>query len=455
MKALGWRLQTQIGLLLLGVLVVAQALSLWLFVDERALAIQAAIGAEAAGRAANVALLVEDVSPDIQRQIIQAATSPLVSFELSDEPKVLHEHPSEGAAVKARIRALMGELYSRDIRVEVHEIEQGLLPLPNLSHEMAEIHTEMMQGSLAAIEMEISIALAGGTWLNVATRFERPPLQWSRASNMTFGITAAFLLITSFWFLLTRLTGPLNTLAQASERFGRGEREAPLRIVGPKEVRDLTIAFNTMQYRLTRFVSDRTQMLAALAHDLRSPLTAIRVRSEMVEDAETRASLISSGEEMQQMVEATLDFAKGVGQHEEIQPIDLKEILTGIKADDYYLTNDQSLVLPVKPSAIRRAFRNLIENAIRYGSEAHVSWKIVDCYVEIYIDDKGQGIPEADLEAVFSPYVRLETSRSLDTGGHGLGLSIARSIVLEHGGTISLFNRLEGGLRAHVRLPLD
>ena len=111
--------------------------------------------------------------------------------------------------------------------------------------------------------------------------------------------------------------------------------------------------------------------------------------------------------------------------------------------------------LPLKPSAIRRAFRNLIENAIRYGSEAHVSWKINDRYVEINIDDKGQGIPEADLEAVFSPYVRLETSRSLNTGGHGLGLSIARSIVLEHGGTISLFNRPEGGLRAHVRLPLD
>jgi signal transduction histidine kinase len=210
-----------------------------------------------------------------------------------------------------------------------------------------------------------------------------------------------------------------------------------------------------MQDRLTRFVSDRTQMLAALAHDLRSPLTALRVRAEMVDDDETRNSLVASGEEMQQMVDATLDFAKGVGQHEEVCPTNILRLLSGLGTDGLSLLSDQPLIVPAKPSAVRRALRNLIENAIRYGKEARVSWEVVDGYAEIQIDDQGPGIPENELEAVFGPYVRLETSRSRDTGGHGLGLSIARSIILEHGGSVTLTNRPQVGLRATVRLPFE
>ena len=455
MRVFSWRLRTQIALLVLVVLFLAQALSLWFFVDERSLAIQAAIGGEAAGRAANVAQLVEGAPADLHAQIIRAATSPLVRFDLSETPTVGHVHHDEGGAVEARIRALLGDSYSRDIRVEVHELEQGLLPLPNLSPEMAEIHAEMMQGSLAAIEMELSIALTGGLWLNVGTRFERPPLQWTLASSVSFAITASLLLVASFWFLLTRLTGPLNTLANASERLGRGAGEGPLPVVGPKEVQELTHAFNTMQDRLTRFVSDRTQMLAALAHDLRSPLTALRVRAEMVEDKDTRESLVASSEEMHQMVDATLDFAKGVGQHEEVRPTDLHTLLEELKTPQLTLQSDQPLVVPIRPGAMKRALRNLTENAIRYGEEARVSWRTSGSEAEIYIDDHGPGIPASKLDAVFGPYVRLETSRSRDTGGHGLGLSIARSIILEHGGSIVLSNLPEGGLRAAISLPLE
>ena len=177
MKMLPRTLRAQIALLVLGVLSLAQALSLWFFVDERSLAVQAAIGAEAAARAANVAQLIEGAPPELHAQIIRAATSPLVRFDLANAPTVPHGDHDEGGAVEARIRALLGESYSRDIRVEVHEIEGGLLPLPNLSPEMAEMHAEMMQGSLAAIEMELSIALAGGSWLNLPPSSKR---KWQR-----------------------------------------------------------------------------------------------------------------------------------------------------------------------------------------------------------------------------------------------------------------------------------
>ena len=168
MMRLGFR--SQIALLVVSVLFVAQIVGLWLFVDERALAVQAAISSEVAGRAANVARLVEEAPGDLQQQIVVAANSPLVRFDLDEQPAVVHTNHNIDGSVEARIRALLNDENSRDIRVEVHEIEQGLLPLPNLSPEMAEMHAEMMQGTLAAIEMEVSISIAGGQWLNVATR---------------------------------------------------------------------------------------------------------------------------------------------------------------------------------------------------------------------------------------------------------------------------------------------
>jgi len=449
-------IRTQIAALVLGVLVVAQAVSLWLFVDERGQAVQAAIGADAAGRAANLARLIEQAPADLHPDIIAAANSPLVRFDLTDAPSIADGSHEINDAVEARVRALLGDAYDRDIRVDVHETGQGSQSMPALSPEMSQMHAQMMEGSLAGIEMELSISLSGGRWLNVGTRFERPPIQLSWASTASFGLTAALLLIASFWFLLSRLTGPLNDLAIAAERLGRGASEGELKTVGPKEVRDLTVTFNKMQNRLTRFVADRTQMLAALAHDLRSPLTALRVRTEMVDDEETRDSLISSVSEMQDMVEATLAYARGVGQDEELCPVDLEAFLTNLRANtssDFEITSSGSVQVAVRASAMRRAFRNLINNAVRYGSTARVSWQSEDGQVVVSIDDDGPGIPVDLQEQVFAPYFRMEKSRSLDTGGHGLGLSIARSVILAHGGTITLENRPQGGLRVRVTLP--
>jgi signal transduction histidine kinase len=449
--------RTQIAILVVSVLFVAQVAGLWLFVDERSLAVQAAIGTEAAGRAANVARLIEEAPTELHDGIIAAANSPLVRFELSDSPAATHTHYDENADVGARIRALLNDGYTRDIRVEVHEIEQGLLPLPNLSPEMAVMHAEMMQGTLAAIEMELSIAIAGGRWLNVGTRFERPPIQWSWSATLSFVLTTAVLLLAIFWFLLTRLTRPLNELALAAEELGRGGGQGPIAPVGPQEVRDLTTAFNNMQARLARFVTDRTQMLAALAHDLRTPLTALRVRAEMVEDPETKEGIAASLEEMQDMVEATLAYARGVGQDEQMQGIEIARFLSDIQGstpEKIDLKRGPEVMVQIKPKAMRRAVRNLVENAHRYGRHPELSWRVSDDTVDVFIDDSGPGIPEDRIGEVFQPYLRLEQSRSLKTGGHGLGLSIARSIVLAHGGSITLSNRAAGGLRAHVALPL-
>jgi signal transduction histidine kinase len=450
-------LRVQLVLLVVAALTAAQIVSLWLFVDERSLAIRAAFGFEAAGRAANVARLIDEAPPDLHASILRAANSPLVRFDMSDEPIVTHTGHSDGGLVEARVRALLGDTYSRDIRVELHQIEGQILPLPHLSEEMAEMHMAMMQGELSAVEMNLSIAISGGQWLNVGTRFERPPLQWPLFSILTFALTAALLLIVVFWFLLSRLTGPLQRLVKAADALGRGEDVADLPMSGPKEVRDLTTAFNRMQDRLTRFVADRTRLLAALGHDLRSPLTALRVRAEMVEEAETRDSLVTSIEEMQTMVDATLTFARGLTGSEEAVEVDVGEFLSTLRIDmveQFELETGASIRARVRPSAFRRALRNVIENAVRYGKSARVSYTVRKSDLLIFVDDSGPGIPATELERVFDPFYRLEESRSLETGGHGLGLAIARTIIRAHGGDIPLANLEEGGVRASIAIPL-
>lgn len=450
-------LRVQLIVLIVAALAVAQAVSLWLFADERSLAIRAALGFEAAGRAANVVRLIEEAPSELRGSILRAANSPLVRFELADTPSVTHLDHSDGGQIEARVRALLNDGYSREIRVELHEIEGRILPLANLSPQMADMHMAMMQGHMAAIEMNLSIAVAGGKWLNVGTRLERPPLQWPLFSTLTFGVTAALILVAVFWFLMTRLTGPLRRLAHAAERFGRGEDVAALPVTGPDEVRDLTAAFNRMQARLTRYIDDRTHLLAALGHDLRSPLTALRVRAEMVDETETRLGLVTSIEEMQDMVDATLTFARGLTGSEPAEPVEVGAFLAALRDDmvgGFELREGPRVEVRLRPNALRRALRNLIENAQRYGRAARVSWAVDRGELSIRVDDDGPGIREADLERVFDPFYRLEASRSLETGGHGLGLSIARTIARAHGGDIHLENREGGGLRATVRIPL-
>ncbi|OWY11637.1 two-component sensor histidine kinase [Thioclava sp. JM3] len=449
-------LRVQLVLLIIAALGVAQLISLWLFADERSLAIRAALGFEAAGRAANVARLIEEAPADLRPSIIRAANSPLVRFDLTAKPLVQHTDHSDGGVVEARVRGLLNESYSRDIRVELHQIQGAILPLPNLSREMTEMHLAMMRGELSAIEMNLSISIAGGQWLNVSTRFERPPIQWPRYSILTFGLTAMALLVGVTWFVMAGLLGPLRRLVRASDHLGRGENANALPERGPMEVRELTAGFNRMQERLTRFVTDRTRVLAALGHDLRSPLTAMRVHSEMVEEEELRENLVSTVEEMRSMVEATLTFAKGLSGSEEMQEVELQTFLETLQTDmvaSFGLTVGPTVRVRLRPNATRRALRNVIENAVRYGGSATVGWQVLGEDIEITISDKGPGIPASDLERVFDPFVRLEESRSLETGGHGLGLSIARSILHGQGGEISLANHPGGGLVATVRLP--
>ncbi|KIC20048.1 ATP-binding protein [Leisingera sp. ANG-Vp] len=457
MKVFPQSLRAQLMLLVLMALAAAQVVNLFWFADERSLAVRAALGAEAAERAANAALLLEEAPPSLHPSIIRAASTPLVRFGIAGRPSVDHRTHDQGGAAEARVRAFLGEGFGGEVRAELHEIDSAKLPLAYLNPEMAKAHREMMRGQMLAIELKFSIELSDGQWLNAGTLFERPPLQWPVHSIVTFALSAGFILTAVFWFVLAQVARPLGRLAIAAENLGPEKKVAVLPAAGPQEVRELAGAFDRMQDRISGLVAERTRMLAALGHDLRSPLTAMRVRAELIEEDETRTSMVSLIEEMQEMAETTLSFARGLSASGQAEDCDLGQFLEDLcreMPEGFLLEHGEQVSVCLHTAAMRRALRNVIENALRYGGSARVSYGVHEGCARIAVADDGPGIAEADLEAVFEPFLRLENSRSLATGGHGLGLPIARSILRAHGGDVSLRNSAGGGLCAELTLPL-
>jgi signal transduction histidine kinase len=448
----------QLLALLLLALVATQGLSLVLLTDERNRAVRAAIGLEAAGRAANVALLLEEAPEGLHASILRSADSPLVRFQLGTAPEALQDS-ADAEPFVSRIRTILGSP-DRQIRAAVHDFTASRLPsVETVPRRMRPMHEAMMAGRTEPVELTLSIELTSGDWLNVQTLFHRPGPQWSPPDILPLLLMALAIAMVA-WVTARRIVGPMRALAAGADRLGRGLDVEPLPVTGPTEVRDTTEAFNWMQARLTRFVADRTDMLAALSHDLRSPLTAMRLRLEMLDEGEDGARLKALVDEMQEMVEATMEFARGVARSEPAVELDLAGLLADL-VGDASAGEGKAVMLPahpvlatVRPTALKRALRNLIDNAIRYGDKAVVEIAATAGTAVITVADLGPGLPEDQLDKVFEPFVRLEGSRSRETGGVGLGLAIARTIVQAHGGEIVLRNRSEGGLEATVRLPL-
>ena len=254
-------------------------------------------------------------------------------------------------------------------------------------------------------------------------------------------------------------TQQLKRLALAADKLGRGEDTDPLPESGSSEIRRLTQAFNNMSLRLRRFVQGRTQMLAGISHDLRTPITALRLRADLVDDEENRDRMLSLIDDMHHLTEGTLTLARDDSFTEKTDIVDVSELIEGVCDDltdagiDSAATVERGVNLMCRPHSLRRAIRNLAENGAKYGKRSRISMNGDARNVSIIIDDDGPGIPDDEMERAFQPFVRLESSRSRDTGGSGLGLAITRSIVLNHGGDITLANRPEGGLRATISLP--
>ena len=306
--------------------------------------------------------------------------------------------------------------------------------------------------------MLVSIRLEDGSWVNFSssTLGAAQHLDWNLTAIMicfAVGIVVVALL------LLRWATRPLRDLALAAERFSLDQVPQLLPEDGPAEVRRAARAFNTMRERIQRLVAERMQAMAAVSHDLRTPITRLRLRSELLDDDATRRLIDADLSEMEEMIDSTLEYLRAGVSSEAARPIDLASVVETIVDEHLDQGHEVSLsglnsapilgrVLPLK-----RAFSNVIGNAVKYGAAAAVRIAETGGQVVVTIEDEGPGIPLADMERAFLPFVRLEESRGRETGGSGLGLTIARAVVGSHEGSVVLENRAEGGLRVTVSLP--
>jgi signal transduction histidine kinase len=304
-----------------------------------------------------------------------------------------------------------------------------------------------------------AMRLPDESWLNFAAPVFRPaPAEAAHASlaslsAMALGIVLASILVVRW------LTRPLRRLAEAADRFGRGGAPVPLPEEGPSEVHDAARAFNAMQARIHRLVEDRTQALAAVSHDLRTPITRLRLRVGFLEDAEAQARMDADLDEMEAMVAATLAYLRGEEGGEPRKRADLAAMLRTLVDDAADAGRVASYdgpshaELECRPLGLKRAFANLVGNALGHGGAARVALREEAGALTVTVSDDGPGIPEAELERVFEPFRRLDASRSRATGGVGLGLAIARRAIEAEGGGVILRNRPGGGLDAVVTLP--
>jgi signal transduction histidine kinase len=256
------------------------------------------------------------------------------------------------------------------------------------------------------------------------------------------------------------LAHPIREFATASERLGVDLTAPPLAVRGPQEMRATIRAFNRMQGRLRRFLEDRTQMLAAISHDLRAPLARLRLRAELVADGEQQRKMFDDLDVMNAMIDSTLAFASDDSRQEPRRLVDIG-VLVGDICEDAADTGGKvsylgprGIDVPCRPTLVHRAVANLIDNAVKYGCDARVRIDRDGDRVLIIVDDDGPGIPVEEQEKVFSPFYRLEAARDPGKAGVGLGLSVARTVAREHGGDVRLSNRHGGGLSALIELPV-
>lgn len=467
-------LASQMVVLLLLALVLSHVIGFVIYRDERTQALRGALKEEFLARTAAVTRLLDATPSDLHGEILRAGGSAITRYWLAPAPAEPRAWQDQALShlmqvLPARLRADQPAppTDSRHATTNPYLAGTSLHPMPGASWEVLPAGAWPLGREAQLLQLNdwngfgLAVPLSNGVWLNAA--YAKPGLVPASAYRTYISLGIAALAISLIAILMARwIARPLKDIAHAAERVGLGEEVAPIPECGPGDIRCTAAAFNRMQTRLRRFIEDRTRMLAAIGHDLRTPITSMRLRAEFVADEETKKKLISTLDEMQRMTEATLAFARDDATREETRNVDLSALLESLCADladlgwDVTFRNGEKIAYRCRPDALRRAVRNLVENAVRYGERARVSLTTGTANgnsdsIEITVEDDGSGIPEQEFERVFQPFVRLESSRNRETGGVGLGLSIARTIVRGHGGDIVLFSG--SGLHAVVTLP--
>ena len=367
-------------------------------------------------------------------------------------PPTGYEHHPEVAAELRRQLADQGVL--------VGKIDTGLRPAAPESDTARDDRRRagLRRSDRDGAALLIAVEQPGRGWLTITAPWPQPGPRLLLALLSQTAILYIIVLLPILW-ILRRLSRPLRDLREAAERFRPGDPGVPMPLAGPDDVAALITAFNALRLRVTAMLDEKDRMLGAIGHDLRTPLAALRVRIESVEDDIDRAKMIDTVAEMNRTLDDILSLARLGRPSEPPTDVDLAALVDAVVEDFRDLGCEVSFVeadrlrMRLRPSLMRRAVRNLIENAVKYGVSAEVRVEERARSVAIVVADQGPGIPEDRMGDVFDAFTRLESSRNRETGGIGLGLALAQAIVREAGGEIRLVNRVGGGLDAIIELP--
>jgi len=420
-----------------------------------------------AGEASEFVTVIADTSrsladlPQAQRRAaIEALRQepPSIETELERRPAPSPEFVgSVLAAYRRTLERRLGPDYSVDVELGAADGVNGRIPVVREGPGQRRADGFERRGRRELRQLDVRIGLPDGSAVSFVAPVPRPG-QVPPGSILPQLAVLTLILGIVLFFMTRTITRPLSRLAAAAETAGRGARVAPLPEVGPRELREATRAFNAMQERLHRYLDSRTSVLAAMSHDLRTPLTRIRLRVESLEDESLRERFVADLDEMSRMISGALGLFRGLNEDEAESDCDIGELLDALRAEfaemGVTVTIDGRALHPirVRPLAIKRCLTNLLSNAAKFAGNSRVVVEDGPALV-IRVCDDGPGIPEKDLERVFEPFYRVESSRNVETGGTGLGLSIARDIAQAHGGSLELRNRSPHGLEAILTLP--
>ena len=453
-------------LILIAGLLVTQVTTLYFIVEQRRASNNLLELFRLSDRAYSLVKLMYSATPEDRARLARGLANPNYLVTVSDTPLITSAIPSDDdlaeledvvvsrlskfGVLEARIyRKSAGPAASReapDIASpdDVGEIEKEFLDLAN----------DISQND----RLVASVEFKDGQWLNFVMPLTPVGPLVSEENLPLLGGIAALVVIMTIW-ALRRLTAPYRTLESAVLRIGEDLKSPPLPEEGSREYRSAAHAVNTMQAQLREYVEDREQLAAALAHDLRTPLTRMKLRLELLKDAGKRKALMNDLADIEAIARSVVDFATHEVKDEALERIDFWTLVDSI-VDAYPQVRfaagsakARGLICIGRPVALRRCVTNLVDNAVTYGERALIGLSGDEKEIVLVIEDDGPGIPEERLEQVFRPFTRVEGSRNRQTGGFGLGLTIARTIARSLGGEVRLENREGGGLRTELRLP--
>ena len=476
-------------LLMLLTLLAVQILSVTIYLRDRDEVIDSASDRHTRQQITALIRLMDQARPQQYRTIIKATRNDELSLAITSTPLV--DHPSRvgrAGVLEDRLMRQTGRAPAQPIHISLDAVEEhcedeedhdqwresehpehedkhrfrhhGEHPRPGIigkslrkyDEEKSHYHSQMTWS------VTVSARLKTGRWLNIRVGHHDDVQHWDWHAARGLLLIGILVIGVMIWQIKSN-TRPLRRLANTAEQIGRGQEPTPLAEEGAEEVRSTIRAFNTMQEKQQRFIKDRVLMLAAISHDLKTPLTKLRLQSEFIDDSELQQQQQRTLSDMENMLNATMAFARDDDQSEPSSDIDLASLISSLCDDHIAGGANLSTQLPdrlvyhCRPTGIRRLFSNLIDNAVKYAPSAHIGLFAKREMIEFIITDTGPGIPDELLDQVFRPFFRVESSRNRATGGMGLGLSVVRSTALLHGGEVVLENTKPNGLQVIVRLP--